>query len=88
MVIPITPVRTYPGTAHSLRVSFGQVELGEGASFQWELLDANGAVVAGPDRVALTDEQYNAWGDDDTDVAYAVAANVGVEPVLPEPPAP
>lgn len=81
MNIPIQPVSTFPGTAVELRVDYGMVELDVGASFQWALLDVNGNVVAGPGRLPLTDQQYLDWAEDDSVVAKAIAANVGVTPI-------
>ena len=85
MTIPIQEVFTYPHKSHTLRVDDGQVVLGDstiigGASFQWALLDDTGTVMA-TGRNALTDEQYAAWGEDDSYVARCVAANVGLVPL-------
>ena len=76
MNISIQPVPCYPAPAVSLKVDDGQVNLGVGANFQWALLDANGNIVAGPERMALTDAQYTAWTGDDAYVANCIAANL------------
>lgn len=64
-----------------LDVSDGHVTLGVGADFQWALLNAAGDIIAGPERCALTADQYNAWGADDSAVAKAVAQNLALVPV-------
>ena len=74
----IQPVPAFNGPAVSLRVDDGHVSLGQGAHFQWALLNANDEIVAGPARSPLTDEQYNAWTGDDQYVVDSVAANLGV----------
>ena len=80
MTIPIIPVPCFPATATQLRVDDGRVNLGVGANFQWALLDANNALVSGPGRNALSDQQYNSWTGDDLFVAKSVAANLGLTP--------
>lgn len=78
MQSPIQSVPAFNGPAVTLRVDDGHVSLGQGAHFQWALLNANGDIVAGPARSALTDEQYNAWTGDDQHVVASVAVNLGV----------
>ena len=80
MLLSIQPVPAYPNPAVSLRVDDGHVNLGVGADFQWALLDASGALVAGPGRNTLTDAQYNAWTGADSEVLNAVALNLGLTP--------
>lgn len=82
MIIPIQPVQAFPASGVALRVDDGRVDLGNGANFEWALLDANNNIVGGPDRNALTEEQYAAWNTDDSDVAKAVATNLGLVPVV------
>jgi hypothetical protein len=81
MDIAIQEVAAFPAAARTLRVDDGRVELGNTANFQWTLLDYYGNVVSGPGRNTLSAEQYEAWGEDDTEVAHAVAANLGLTPL-------
>lgn len=80
MILPIVPVPCFRGPAVSLSVDAGIVNLGLGAAFPTALLNAEGDVVAQTGTVALTPEQYAAWGSDDTQVAAALAANLGLTP--------
>lgn len=86
MIISIVSTPAFPAPAVKLSVTNGNVILATdvvptaGAAFTWTLLDANNNVVAGPCISSLTDEQYQSWGADDTVVAHAVAANIGVTP--------
>lgn len=82
MTIPIQEVFTFPQKSRTLRVDDGQVDLGVGASFAATLLDDNGIVTVNCGRVRLTDMQYAAWTDDDTEVARMVARNIGLVPIV------
>ena len=80
MNISIKPVPCFPSTATMLVVDDGHVQLGSTANFQWHLLSDDNVVVSGPERCALTQKQYAAWGDDDSDVVRFIAENIGVVP--------
>ena len=80
MTIQIVPVPCFPKQATQLKVDDVLVNLGVGANTQWALLDDMGAIVSGPGRNSLTDEQYNAWTGDDMFVVTCVAKNLGVTP--------
>jgi hypothetical protein len=80
MIIPIAPVPCFPHQAVSLRVDDGHVTLDVGADFQWALLDASSAVVAGPGRQALSPDQYAQWAGSDREVAVSIALNLGLTP--------
>jgi hypothetical protein len=73
--------QTSIGTATALVVSQGSVVLGQGATFSYSLLDADGNLIGSPGTCQLTADQYANWTGDDIWVAQKVAANLGLTPV-------
>lgn len=80
MITPIIPVSAFPNQATHLCVSDGHVTLGEGANFQYVLLDISGNLVSQPARKSLTASQYNGWVGDDAYVCTGIANNLGLTP--------
>lgn len=78
MTTPIVPIAAYPSQATHLRIDDGRITLGQGAEFQYRLLDISGNLVFVPSRKSLTSLQYAGWVGDDAYVCTGIAANLGL----------
>ena len=81
MIIPIKPVSSFPAEATQLECVDTVVELGQGLSTEYRLLDKDGKIVSPRLRASLTDKQYDQWTGDDAFVCECIAENVGLTPV-------
>lgn len=54
------------------------VELNDHARCKYSLFDASGQSIIRRENAGLTEEQYNAWGEDDEYFVNAIAENLGL----------
>lgn len=80
MKINISPVLIFPDTATQLEIVEVRVILGEVASLEYRLLDANSQLLRAK-RLALGLAQINSWkGGGDAALLTAVATRIGLTP--------